>query len=548
MSETPDFDVVVIGAGFTGMYATYRLRQLGYSVKGLEEAADVGGTWWDNRYPGCRVDVESYLYCYGSCLDEVRRTFNWTERFASQPEVLRYLYAAADYMDIRKDYLFNTRVKRASWNEKEKFWHIDLHRGGSTPLTARYVLSAMGALSASQMPKIKGLHTFKGPSFHTAHWPHDPDPKSTQGAKIDFSGKRVAVIGTGSSGVQVIQELAKVAGALYVFQRSPTWCTPLGNGPLTTEELAEVRLNFPRMDEICDNAFVGDPRAPIDKSIFEVSDKDREETLERLYRGPGFSLWVGNFRDVLVDKRANDVVTAFVTKKIRQRVKAPRVADLLVPQDHGFGIRRVPLETNYYEVYNQDNVILVDARSTPIESINPRGIKTTDRQYDLDVIVYASGFDALRGALARVEVIGRNGASLSDAWRDGVRSYLGLQIPGFPNFFTLVGPQNATGFGNVPRNSVAGLNWVIELLEDMRKHGLIAIEATQEAAAAYADQIHALGKMSLFATADSWFTGVNKNIPDRQRREILFWVGGMPAYLQLCRENQANGWRGFKRS
>jgi cyclohexanone monooxygenase len=397
------------------------------------------------------------------------------------------------------------------------------------------------------MPSIKGVHTFKGSSFHTARWPHDPDPKSPHGAKIDFSGKRVAVIGTGSSGVQVIQELAKVAGALYVFQRSPTWCTPLGNGPLSAEELEGVRRNFPTIDAQCDNGFAGDPRVAIDKSIFEVSEQEREETLERLYRGPGFNLWVANFRDVLVDPRANGLVTDFVAKKIRQRVKDQRVAELLIPKDHGFGIRRVPLETHYYEVYNQANVTLVDARSTPIESINTRGIKTTERQYDVDAIVYASGFDALRGALARVELIGRSGLSLDEAWRDGVRSFLGLQVPGFPNFFTLVGPQNATGLGNVPRNSITGLNWVIELLEDTRQHGLTVIEATQEAAAAYTDQVHAIGEMSLFTTVDSWFTGVNQNIAGRQRREILLWVGGMPAYMQLCRQVQADGWRGFKR-
>ncbi len=548
MSETPDFDVAVIGAGFTGMYAVYRLRELGFSVKGIEEASDVGGVWWHNRYPGCRVDIESYFYCYGSRLDRLRKSFDWTERFSSQPDVLRYLYDAADEMDIRKHYLFKTRLKGASWEEEGKFWRMEFQRGGSAPLTARYILSAMGPISASQMPNIPGVHTFAGQSLHTAHWPHPSDAKSTEGASFDFSGKRVAVIGTGSSGVQTIQELAKVAGHLYVFQRSPTWCTPLGNGPLSAQELTQIRSDFPKSDALCDEGMGGVPLFSIPKSILEVPEAEREATLERLYQGPGFRFWIGNYEDILLNKRANDLVTQFAAKKIRQRVKDPKIADLLTPKDHGFGLRRVPLESNYYEVYNQDNVTLVDVRATPIERVVPAGIKTSDQLYELDTIVYAPGFDALRGAFARIDLTGRNGVTLKDTWAKGVRTLFGLQVPAFPNFFTLVGPQNAAGFGNIPRNTVAVLELVMDLLRDTREHNFEVIEATEDATTAYTQQVHALGTTVLFSGTDSWITGVNKNISDRQQRELLLWVGGMPAFLDLIRKSQSEGWQGFNRT
>jgi hypothetical protein len=312
--------------------------------------------------------------------------------------------------------------------------------------------------------------------------------------------------------------------------------------------MEEIRRNYAKIDEYCNSTPSGFPHMPIDKSILDVPEQEREETLERLYRGPGFSFWGANYRDAFTDKRANDIVTAFAARKIRERVKDPKVADLLIPKDHGFGTRRVPLETRYYEAYNQDNVTLIDVRTTPIERVTPTGIKTTDRHYDLDVIIYASGFDAIRGALMRVELVGRAGTTLAQAWSGGIHSYLGLQVCGFPNLFTLVGPQNGTAYGNIPRNSALATDWLVELLDDCRKQGLTSIEATPEAEKEYTETCHMIANMGLFSGVDSWFTGINTNIPGRQRRDVLLWGGGAPAYRALCADIKAAGWRGFKRA
>ena len=542
MRKEPDFDVVVIGAGLTGLYAAYRLRELGFSVKGVEASDDIGGVWHWNRYPGARVDSESHTYAY-FWSKELMQEFNWTERFAAQPEVLRYIHRAADYMDIRKDYMFNARVKRATWDGAESLWQVEFEEGGSAPLTTRYLVSALGPLSAPQMPKIDGVHTFKGESYHTGRWPRDPDGYG--GAPVDFAGKRVAVIGTGSSGVQVIQEAAKTAGELVVFQRSPNWCTPLGNSPIDQAEMDGIKARYGDTIAFLDTTLAGFPHNWEDRNVVEVPAAEREAKLETLYPGPGFSLWLGSYKDVLFDTEANRIVSDFVARKIRERVKNPAVAEKLIPRDHGFGLRRVPLETRYFEVYNQPNVRLIDLKETPIERITPAGIETFAERFDLDMIVYATGFDAVVGSWSRMEVIGKEDRTLNETWKKGISTYLGMQVAGFPNFFMLVGPQNGATFCNIPRCSAIVVEWLVEMFGHIRANEIRTVEATSAAQEKYTALCHKLLGLTLIGSTNSWFTGVNKNLGGRDRRDALVWIGGNPGFRDLCRQVVENGYEGF---
>lgn len=541
----PDFDAVVIGAGMSGMYQVYKLREQGFRVKGIEAAPDVGGAWFWNRYPGCRVDSESHTYSY-FWSPELLEKFNWTERFAGQPEVLSYLQMAADHMDVRKDYLFNQRVRSARWDDENKWWLVQLEEGGSIPFTTRFLFSAMGPLSAPQMPNVPGIYTFKGEWFHTGRWPRDPD--SNYGAKMDFTGKRVAVVGTGASGVQVIQEMAKVAKDLYVFQRSPNWCNPLGNAPVSQEEMDQIKARYTELNAFCDTTISGFPHKWMPEDTLDVPAEEREAKWEELYKGPGFRLWLGNYHDYLENPQANALVTDFVRRKIRERVKDPVTAEKLTPRDHGYGTRRVPMETKYYECFNQDNVHLIDLRETPLEAIEPTGLRTADGTLtEVDVIVYATGFYAIRGSLSRVEIYGRDGRSLNQTWKeDGIETYLGLMINGFPNLFTLVGPQNGTVFCNIPRCSATAVDWNTQLMQVVKENGIKVLEPTVEASKEWVRLCEQLLEHSLLATTNSWFTGVNKNVEGAQRREILFYAGGNPQFKALCQEIAADGWRGFQ--
>lgn len=544
MSWQPDFDAVVIGAGITGMYQLYKLREQGFRVKGIEGAPDVGGAWYWNRYPGCRVDSESHTYSY-FWSDELKQTFNWTERFAGQPEVLSYLQKAADVMDIRKNYLFNQRVRSATWDKENQFWTIRLEEGGSAPITTRFLFSAMGPLSAPQMPNVPGIHTFEGPWYHTGRWPRDPN--SNRGAELDLKGKRIAVVGTGASGVQVIQEMSKIAKDLYVFQRSPNWCCPLGNAPVSQEEMDEIKAKYDELNAFCDTTMSGFPHKWIDKNTLDVPPEEREATWEDLYQGPGFRLWLGNYHDYLENPEANALVTEFVAKKIRQRVKDPEVAEKLIPKDHGYGTRRVPQETKYFECFNQDNVHLVDLRETPMTAVEPEGIRTADGTlYDVDVIIYATGFYAIRGSLSRVDIYGEDGRTLNEVWKEeGVKTYLGLMIDRFPNFFTLVGPQNGTVFCNIPRCSATAIDWHSGILRFAKDHGIKRIEPQPDEQEAWNELCAELLEKGLIGKVSSWFTGVNKNVEGAQKREVLFYAGGAPEWRQLCADIQADNWRGF---
>ena len=546
MTREPDFDAVVIGAGISGLYQTYRLRELGYRVLGVEGADDIGGVWHHNRYPGCRIDSESEVYGY-FWNDQLMQEWNWTERFAAQPEVLSYLHRAAEIMDIRKDYIFDARVARTVFDEDNNYYTLEFQQPYRAPVTARFVFSALGPLSTPQMPNIPGINTFKGESYHTAAWPRDPHGlgPAPGTAPHDFTGKRVGVIGTGASGVQVIQEMAKVADHLVVFQRDPNWCTPLGNGPMTQERMDHIKAHYREFTAKCDASIAGFPHEFIPQNLFDVPKRERDAKLEELYQGPGFAFWLGTYQDVLTDPEANKYVSEFVAQKIRERVKDPRTAEALIPKDHGFGMKRVPLETNYYEVYNQDNVTLVDLRETPITRVTPEGIETTAGVHRLDVIVYATGFDAVKGSWDRIDIRGVGGVPLKEQWAKGIKTYLGMMCPGFPNFFLLAGPQSGATFCNIPRCSALTIDWLSEMMAHVKARGVQRIEAEVEAAESYTAYATKLLSKLLLGRTDSWFTGINPNIPGRNKREVLLWVGGNPRFRAYCEEIRNANYRGF---
>jgi len=401
-------------------------------------------------------------------------------------------------------------------------------------------------LSAPQMPAVEGVGSFGGEAYHTATWPRNDG--GYDGAPVSFAGKRVGVIGTGSSGVQVIQEIAKTAADLSVFQRTPNWCMPLGNKILSETEKRDIKERQKRIFEDCLKTFSGFDYGWVNQSALEVTAEEREAFFEKTYYASGFGLWLGNYRDVLFDPRANALLSDFVARKVRQRVKDPAIAEKLIPKNHGFGTRRIPLETRYYEVYNQPNVHLVDIKEDPIERITPTGIKTASRQHDLDMIVYATGFDAVRGSLDRIDIRGLGGAALKDKWKNGPLTYLGLQYGGFPNLLALVGPQSGATLCNIPRCAEPQIRWVADLLGYMKQRGLRYVEATAVAEAEWTAHVNELVEQTLFATAtDSWFFGGGGNVPGRKPSTATFlaYTGGNPAYRARCDEVAANGYTGF---
>ena len=526
------WEVAVIGAGLSGMYQLLKLRQLGFKVRVYEAGGDVGGTWYWNRYPGCRFDSESWSYVF-SFSPEVLKEWSWAEHFSGQPENLRYCQFLADKFDLRRDITFNARVKSASWDDTAGEWELAFEDGGRA--RARFLVTAIGPLSAPTMPTIPGVGDFKGEAYHTGLWPHHP---------VSFEDKRVAVIGTGASGVQLITEVAKTVGHMTVFQRTPNWCTPLRNSRILPQEMASIRSRYDDIFKRCRETWGCFIHTADHRNAMELSAEEREAAFEKLYNEPGFSFWQGNFRDALIDKAANDEMTKFVIKKIRARVKDQRIADKLIPTNHGYGTRRVPLESGYYEVYNQLNVKLVDLRETPIERVTEKGVKTSDADYEFDMIVYATGFDAITGAFDRIDIRGKGDQKLKDKWADGPHTYLGLNIAGFPNLLTLVGPHNAATFCNIPRCIEQNVEFVSEMLVHMREKGLKRLEATHEAEDEWTAHVYDTGNKLLAMQVDSWITGVNKNV-GRQKRTFMAYAGGAPKYRQKCEEVVAQGYEGF---
>jgi cation diffusion facilitator CzcD-associated flavoprotein CzcO len=522
-------DAIVIGAGMSGLYMLYRLRQQGLRVRILEAGTGVGGTWYWNRYPGARFDSESYSYGY-SFSPELLQEWSWSEHFAAQPETLRYLNHVADKFELWPDIQFRSRVTSAHYQEATRSWDVRLNDGRR--YRAPFLITAIGLLSAPTLPRLDGLESFRGQSFHTAHWPHDP---------VHFSNQRVAVLGTGATGVQTIQEVAKTAGHLSVLQRRPNWCAPLHNSKIDAATQARIKATYAEIFARCRATFACFIHTPDPRGTFEVSPAEREAFFEKLYAEPGFGIWQGNFRDILTDRAANAAISDFVARKIRTRVRDPRVAEKLIPQDHGFGTRRVPLETFYYEVYNQPNVELVDLRQSPIERVTPDGIKFRDRALAVDIIIYATGFDAITGSFDRIDIRGRNGQQLRQKWGNGPQTFLGVQVEGFPNMFMLMGPH--TALGNIPRSIEYNVEWVANLIGYMRQRRLSHADPLPEAVAAWTSYVKDMGEGLLSNEIDSWMTGINSNVEGKQRRIIARYSGSAPAYRQRCDEVAATGYR-----
>jgi cation diffusion facilitator CzcD-associated flavoprotein CzcO len=528
LDSTLDFDAIIIGAGLSGMYQLYRLRELGLKVRVFETGTEVGGTWYWNRYPGARFDSESYSYGF-SFSKELLEEWEWSEHFASQPETLRYCKYVADKFDLRRDIQFQSRVTAAAYDEAARSWAVTLEDGSH--FSTRFLITAIGPLSTPTLPRIEGRDDFRGQSFHTARWPKE---------KVDFAGKRVAVIGTGATGVQTIQTIAGEVGHLTVFQRTPNWCAPLHNGKIDAETQEKIKAGYGEMFARCRETFACFIHTPDPRGAFEVSEAEREAFYEKLYGERGFGIWQGNFNDILIDRKANATISDFVARKIRSRVKDPKVAEKLIPKNHGFGTRRLPLETFYYEVYNRDNVELVDITETPIERITAYGIKTSDKEYAFDIIIFATGFDAITGAFDNIDFRGRDGVKLKHKWKSGPETYLGLMVHQFPNMMMLMGPH--TALGNIPRSIEYSVDWVTGLVRYARDHGLTQLEATPEGVASWTDHVKALGVGLLSNEVDSWMTGINRNVEGKTTRIIARYSGSAPAYRARCDEVAANGY------
>ena len=524
----PEFDAVVIGAGVAGLYQLYSLRKLGLRVRVFETGSGVGGTWYWNRYPGARFDSESWTYGY-SFSKELLEEWDWEENFSAQPHTERYLNYVADKFSLRRDIQFNSRVVETRWNEENRSWEITLEDGSCH--STRFLITAVGVLSAAVMPTIPGMDEFTGVSCHTHLWPKDD---------IDLAGKRVGIIGTGASAIQTIQTIYKTVGHLSVFQRTPNWCFPLNNSKISPEEMADIKARYPEILARCRETPSCYIHAPDPRKALEVTPQEREAFWEKLYRTPGFGQWQGNFSDVLTDREANALASEFAARKVRERVKDPVVAEKLIPKNHGFGTRRIPLESGYFEAYNEPNVELVDLNETPIERITEHGIKTSDQEREFDVIIYATGFDSITGAFERIDIRGVDGVRLNDVWRDGPQTYLGVFVSGFPNFLMAVGPHG--GLSNYTRTAEYSVDWISGANSFATERNLTRIDATPSAVTEWGNHVHELGKGLLMNEVGSWMTGVNRNVESKQEPRIMRYSGGHPAYRDHCDAVAAGGY------
>jgi cyclohexanone monooxygenase len=538
-SPPQQYDALVVGAGFAGMFMLHRLRGLGLRVRVFESGADVGGTWYFNRYPGARCDAESLLYSY-SFSEGVQREWKWTERYASQPEILAYLNFVADRLDLRPHIQFNSRISAATFDDATSSWTVSTAAGERA--TARYCIFATGCLSVSQVPRIEGLNQFKGPWYHTGSWPHEG---------VDFTGKRVGVIGTGSTGIQAIPMIAETAARLFVFQRTPNYSVPAVNGPidpafgaLFDREVTHFRQRS-REGTIFgggDVAMTDTERSPIASSAFAVGEEERQREFERRWRHGG-AQFLQAFPDLMTDVAANETAAQFVRTKIRSIVADPKVAALLTPTDYPLGAKRICVDTDYHATFNRPNVTLVDLKQTPIRTITPVGLRTSDSEYELDVIVFATGFDAMTGALLAVDVRGAGGLSLREEWSAGPRVYLGLCAAGFPNLFMITGPGSPSVLSNVVVSIEQHVEFVTDLLALMKQRHQTRIEADRQAQDAWVEHVNQVANATIFSKGESWYLGAN--VPGKPR-VFMPYAGGVGAYRQICQRVAANDYEGFR--
>ena len=530
--EGTEFDALIIGAGFSGLYQLHCLRdRLGLSAQVLEAAEGVGGTWYWNRYPGARCDSESHSYSYYFS-DELLQEWEWSERYPQQPEIMRYLNWVADRLDLKRDIRFGRRVVSARYQEATNRWIVEAETGER--FQARFLVTAVGCLSSANIPKIPGLESFTGEWYHTGQWPHEG---------VDFTGKRVGQVGTGSTGIQAAPVIAESAKHLTVFQRTANYSVPARNGPLTPEFLRWSKENSAELRELMHSTPNGHPFAISERSALSVPPEERQAIYEQAWETGGLRFRAA-FRDLLVDKAANDTAAEFIKAKIREVVKDPETAAKLANIDHPFAAKRPPIDTDYFETFNRDNVALVDVRAEPIEAIMPNGIRTSRAEYALDVIVFATGFDAMTGPLLGIDIRGRNALSLRDVWHAGPRTYLGLGVAGFPNLFTITGPGSPSVLCNMPVAIEQHVEWVTNCIAYMRKRGYERIEPSAESADRWVDHVNEAANATLLPQAKhSWYLGAN--VPGKPR-VFMPYAGGMARYRKICNEVAAKGYEGFE--
>jgi cation diffusion facilitator CzcD-associated flavoprotein CzcO len=520
------YEVIVVGAGVAGIYQIKRLVDLGVDATVLDSAPDLGGTWYWNRYPGCRFDSESYTYGF-SFSKELLDEWHWKERFSSQPENLRYLNYVADKFDLRKHMQFNCGVKAMQFDETRDLWQVKVSDGRE--LTCRFVVLAIGLLSAPTMPRIEGVDDFKGRSFHTYYWPQEP---------VDLKGKKVAVIGTGATAIQLIAEIADKVGELTVFQRRPNWSAPLNNSPISDQEMADIRSRYDEIFAACARTPGGFLHEPDRRGFYEVTREERLTLWDKLYDEPGFGIWLANFREIFMDEAANAELSEYIADRIRRRVKDPKIAEKLIPRDHGFGVQRLPLETKYFEAYNRDNVHLVDISETPLVRVTEKGLRTTVRDYEFDIIVYATGFDAITGAYDLIDIRGIGGERLADKWKHAPSTFLGMLVHGFPNMLMPTGPQSASASTNFPRGIENGVNWCMGLLQYIWDHGYTRADPTIEAQERWTAHVVKMYEIMLMRKAKSWFTGYNSNVAGHEEGTVRYFVynGGTPKFVGIIND------------
>ena len=526
-------DAAIVGAGFSGLYMLYRLRDvLGLDARVYEAGGGVGGTWYWNRYPGARFDSENYSsYSFS---EELEQEWEWTSKYPEQPEILRYLEHVADRFDLRRDIRFDTRVAAAAFDDATGLWEVRTDAGES--ISARFLIGAVGCLSSANVPDIPGLDAFEGDWYHTGRWPH---------SGVDFGGKRVGLVGTGSTGIQAAPVIAAQAERLTVFQRTPNFTVPARDAPLAPGDWAEIKANYREIRRRTRATRSGFPYIPVERSALDVSDEERQAIYEKLWEDGGFKFMWGSFSDLLSDPEANETAAEFIRGKIREIVKDPEVAEKLVPTDHPYGTKRPPIDTDYYETFNRPNVELVDIRRSPIVEVAPGGIRTEDAEYPLDAIVFATGFDAMTGSLLKIDIRGSGGLSLAEKWAEGPKTYLGLQVAGFPNLFTITGPGSPSVLTNMPVSIEQHVEWVSDCIEHLRREGLARIEARPEAEDRWVRHVNKAASQTLLMQADSWYLGAN--VPGKTR-VFMPYVGGLRDYAEKCDQVANDGYTGFELS